>query len=448
MPYQKQLLYPLEGSEVGRSSGDRRARIAVTALLAAMLANGNFMPELTTILAGMAAFMLAGAAPLKRSLGLCLPLVVASLIGALITIVWGVFAWDALRATYIYVRVPLHLALGIAIIVRFQDLRILMNAIILAAAGLAVYFLFRYFTMSDQASESRYLLRLATAGGWNILPFAIGIAIYLMRVWVNRPLIVTQSVLIVVGLSVLTIILSQSRTAAVGAIVIVAFLFGMAPVRGYARIWTPLIILALFLLTTPALNFFLPIDVIGLIDESAPASVRELLAIDRLDQAGVNDYWRGYETFTAFHYVESRGPEAIAFGTGLHSLVPLRNLQLLQGEQSFGEIPVFHNLFSFALVRGGLVGIGLVGLFYTILAIPLQALAESPKRTIRLFGRLACGVHFSSILAIPATTGLLNATELAASTLVLIGAAIAVWDIERRNDVMRQNGPLFASYPL
>jgi hypothetical protein len=403
----------------------------VTVLLALLLANGNALPELTTMIAAVAAFAIGGAAAVQRGFLISVPIIAALVLGAIVTFAWGQFNLDAVRAAYIYLRVPAHLALGIAIILRYRDLRIVLNAVMLAAAVLSVYFIVRYILTPDIATQSRFVLRTTLAGGWILLPLAIGASVYILRTWRSRPMMWTIALFAVIGLCSITTLLSLSRTAATGAVVVLAFLLGLFPLRGYARIQTPLFIALLFVFTTPVLQSILPVDRLAMFDQGAPPVVRELMALDRLDRRGVNEYWRGYETFTAFNFVWSKGPAPTVFGTGLDSLVPLRDLQHLQGDQAFESIPLFHNMFSFALVRAGLLGVFAMGLLYVFLAIPLQRLAFSTAPGTRLFGRLACGVHFSALLSIPSTTGLINGTELASTILIVLGAAIAMDVVER-----------------
>lgn len=407
----------------------------MTVLLALLLANGNALPELTTMIAALAAFAIGGAAAVQRGLLISLPIIAALLLGAIVTVGWGQFNLDAVRASYIYLRVPAHLALGIAVILRYRDLRIVLNAVMIAAALLSVYFIARYILTPDIATQSRYVLRTTLAGGWILLPLAIGASVYILRTWRSRPMAWTVALFAVIGLCSITTLLSLSRTAATGAVVVLVFVFGLFPLRGYARVQTPLFIALLFVFTTPVLQTILPVDRLAMFDQGAPAVVRELLALDRLDRGGVNDYWRGYETFTAFDFVLSKGPAPTIFGTGLDSLVPLRDLQHLQGDSAFASIPLFHNMFSFGLVRAGLLGIFALGLLYVVLAIPLQRLAFSPEPATRQFGRLACGVHFSALISIPSTTGLINGTELASTVLIVLGAAVAM-------DVVAREVPL------
>lgn len=408
---------------VGAAAHDEGAKAIATTLLAAGLANGNRLPELLSVLAAVALVLLGRKLTLATTMRIVAPLLALLGVGAVVTILTGHLGLDALRAAYYVLRVPVWLGLGIALVVHFRDIRVPLNALMLAAVGLSVYFIGLYVTSPEIVAQGRYVLRTELAGGWLILPLGAAAAVYAL---ITQPRISAAGALwlgTVVVLAAATIVLSQSRTALVAGGMVFIGMAGLIPFRLYAWGVVPVIYAALFVLTTPILSMLLSVDLVSLLDYSAPAVLREVLALDRTAAGDINSFWRGYETFSAYNFVQGQGLWNTVFGTGLHSVVPLRELMLLQGS-TYAGIPVFHSLFSFAFVRAGVIGIILIGLQHVVLALPLQRLALSPIRQFRLLGRYGCGLHLAMLLSVPTTAGFLNQGEGGSTPLLALGLII------------------------
>ena len=408
---------------VASAARDGPTKAVVTVLLALGLSNGNTYAEALTVVAALGLLVLGRGPVLALTGRLMLPMLALIVLGAVVTAFTGSFGWDALRSTYYVLRLPILLGLGIAIVVYFRDIRVPLNALMLASVGLSLYFLFLYVTSPDIVAQGRYAVRTEIAGGWVILPLGAAAAIYAFATQTRQTLAGFAILALVVLLALATIILSQSRTALLAMGLVLIFMLGAVPTRFYALGIVPLLFLFLFLLTTPVLSMLFSLDLVNLFDFTAPDVVREILALDRTDRGEMNVFWRGYEAFTAFDFVRQGGPWDMAVGTGLHSRVPLRDLHMLQGDV-YDSIPTFHSLYSFSLVRGGLLGVLLVGLQHVALAVPLQKLAQSADRRFRLLGRFGCGVHLALLISVPTTAGLLNQGEGGSTPLVVLGLII------------------------
>ncbi|RZJ47478.1 MAG: hypothetical protein EON87_00580 [Brevundimonas sp.] len=402
----------------------RLEKPVVTVLLALFLANGNFNGELTTLLGLGAAIVLGGTAAFRSSARIAAPTLILLVLAGVVSLLAGRIGFDAARSMYTILRLPIYLALGIAIMIRYRDIRIPINALIIACVGLSLYFIQLYVTSPDIVAAGRYTLRTELAGGWNILPFGAAAALYVLMSNARLSRGAAIGLMGVIALALFTILLCQSRTALLGAIILAVFMVGLVPTRVYSMLVVPLVFTIIVCFTTPVLSMLISVDVVGMIDSVAPTAIRELLALDRMNPYEINNFWRGYETFSAFTYVDRQGALAVAFGTGLHTLVPLREIMLL-ADRSYAEIPHFHNMLSFSFLRGGVVGIILAGAQYVFMARPLQKLALTADPKLRLLGRMGMGIHLGLIVAIPATTGFLNQTELGASAVTMIGAIAA-----------------------
>ncbi|MFN3557894.1 MAG: hypothetical protein ACK4UQ_01310 [Brevundimonas sp.] len=418
----------------------RLEKPAVTVMLALFLANGNASPELTTILGLVAMVVVGGRAAVAASARIAAPTLILLVVAGLVTVAAGRLGFDAARSTYTILRLPIYLGLGIAVMVRYRDIRIPINALILACVGLSFYFIQLYVTSPDIVAAGRYTLRTELAGGWNILPFGAAAALYVLLSNSRLSRGAAFGLVGVILLALFTILLCQSRTALIGALFVGIFMAGLVPTRIYAFLIVPVVFTLIVCLTTPVLSMLVSVDVVGMIDAAAPASFRELLALDRMNPYEINNFWRGYETFSAFTFVESRGALSSAFGTGLHTLVPLRDIMMLQ-DRSYSDLPYFHNMLSFSFLRGGVLGIVLAGVQYVFMAKPLQALAMSAEPRLRLLGRMGMGIHFALIASIPATAGFLEQSELGATSLTAIGAIAACWALQSKAQAGQPGAP-------
>ena len=204
-------------------------------------------------------------------------------------------------------------------------------------------------------------------------------------------------------------------------------------------------LVCLFILTTPALYQFASPGGLTRISQTLPNALNELLPIDRATTADINNFWRGYETYSAFSYVSDQGPAAMLFGIGLHGAVVIPDTPPDLGLPLNDAIPIFHNGFSFAYVRAGAVGLALLMWQHVIVASRAKPLIRSQFRDVRFFGRLYCGLVILMITEIPTTTGLLNYDESGATSCIFLGFLVGFgWVLRRQaaNGVARPMNPL------
>jgi hypothetical protein len=222
--------------------------------------------------------------------------------------------------------------------------------------------------------------------------------------------------------------------------------FGFIPWHKAARFWIPAFLLILFVFTTPVLTQILGVSTVDTLSARVPDTIRELISIDSFNQAETNLYWRGYEGYQVYIFV-TESTSSLLWGTGLHSAVPLITMMELAGN-TYSAIPIFHSGFSFALVRGGLLGLGLFILQYAFLLVPIgDCLARKDLRNSgRGFMNLAYGVAITSAIAVPSTVGFFHFAELGATPSILLGLAAGAW-FSTRNIAERSHPNLRAHAP-
>ena len=371
---------------------------------------------------------------LARCLKLCWPLLAMMAIGLCVTVADGaVFERDALKGLWYTTRVPVYVTFGALAALRIPSLHWISNVLLLAGALLAIHFLLTYYTDPNVAGSDRLYIRSQIGHGNLTSAFAVVLAYYKFFIERDRGLLSGVVTFTAAAIMAGSIILADSRSHLYGQLFLLLFVLGLIPSAFFGRTVVLAVILCLFVLTTPALYQFVSPGELTAMSEKLPEALNELLPIDRATAADVNNFWRGYETFSTFSGVSGQGPTAISFGIGLHGAVIIPDTPRDLGDPLNDAIPIFHSGFSFAYVRAGLVGLALFMWQHVIFASRARPLIRSQLRDVQFFGRLYCGLLILMITEIPTTTGLLNYDESGATSCIFLGFLIGFgWVLQHR----------------
>jgi hypothetical protein len=294
--------------------------------------------------------------------------------------------------------------------------------ILIAAATIGVYsaadYVYRFYTDPMVAYYSREDIR-NNLGTGSLLVWLVPCLLFLLwrhfRGPIDRLIMLSAS-----ALAVAAIVLSTSRSAylSIAAFALVLWL----PTRrmNLVRMAILPILIVLLTVTTPFIAHMMGMPV--LIDLT-DTPLREL-APPPFDMGRINEQWRGFETWRAFDFVSEEGVRATLWGLGIVAEVPLGLTQTLAG-QITQQIPVFHNGFSFAFVRAGLVGLFLYFWLARSLASSMVDHLQKGEEDGVLLTRVGLACLLVLIVGTPTIGGFFNPDEIGAVAFFFIGGALA-----------------------
>lgn len=338
----------------------------VTLILSGLWVSVELLPTEYSILLFivLALFFGAGKIIFWQSLKILLPALCLLSISTIVSIIQMEFSRDSIKGIYYLIRPIIIFIFGFSVgrIYSVNELTIV-KSVIIATIFLSLFYITKYYVLDGASIYDRMILRSTVGAGYITVAVGIGLAaIYLLR---GEMLMLSCTAL---ALGSTCIFLSDSRTSLIASII---FAFSsIITLMGTRRI----IVLIFFILvftTTPYLSLIIPDWRLGEIIYSIPQSASELISIDRIDEAEINDGWRGYETFRAFDYILKQGLPSILFGSGLHSKVPLL-IDIELGGEIMSAIPIFHNGFAFIFVRAGFFGLLLYLLQLIVIASTIK----------------------------------------------------------------------------
>jgi hypothetical protein len=382
-------------------------------------------------------------AAIARSLKLCGPLIVLTAVGLCVTVTDGsLFQRDTLKGLWYATRLPVYVTFGVLAALRVPSLRWISNVLLLAGALLAILFLVTYYMDARASGGDRLYVRSQIGHGNLTSAFALALACY--KFLIEKDISPLSGMLVLAATAIMTasIILADSRSYLYGEIFLLLIVFGIIPPALFGRAAVAMALVCLFILTTPALYQFVSPGELRQISETLPDALNEPLPIDRVTAADINNFWRGHETYNAFSYVSGQGPAAVLFGIGLHGAVVIPDTPHDLGDPLNDAIPIFHNGFSFAYVRAGLVGLALFMWQHVKFASRAIPLIRSQLREVRFFGRFYGGLVILMITEIPTTTGFLNYDESGATSCISLGFLIGFGWFLQRHDPSRVLSPV------
>ena len=364
------------------------------------------------------------------------PTIALTMIASFVTIYYSVFDYNTMKG-FGYCLLPVVYAMaGFIISNADDDQESLANIFIISSAAVSLYYIYQYYSLGNVDAESRFYIRSTIGKGFAICPVGLALAIYLASTNIDaykKALYAVVMPIIAYG-----IYISESRTGIIGIIIILVSIFKIIQQKMLTMLSIPAIVL-LFIFTTPAISVIFSDPTYAL--RHLPLGLQEVISIDYLTERDVTGHWRGFETFRAYQFMEKSGIIAWVIGTGLHRTVPiniLRTWKILLGGHELDSIPIFHNGFSFIVVRAGAIGLVLFAVQIVKLCKMSGLTSQRPGWRHSLFGSLALAMVALMIVSTPTTAGLYNPGEEGAIAGIIFGIAIRFASLPARS-----NGPLF-----
>lgn len=378
--------------------------------------------------------------PFIRPLFLMLcPWLLFIILGLSISLSDGEIGFGTLKGFWYESRVPVFIIFGALLALQVKSGLWIIKVLITAGILLALQFIIAYVSDPNVASVAdRYYVRshIGTGG----LGIALALTVAIAWLWTSKNLTLKTRVLLLFMCSILfsSIFLANSRSSFITIALISLISLRIFPLAGFARGVIPVLLIILVFLSTPEIELFVQPDALQRYAASAPEGISELIPINRETDYEMQNYWRGFETYLAFSHIKNYGTIASLAGAGLHDVVKAPPESHFQEELN-NEIPIFHNGFSFIVVRGGLIGIVLFIMQCSIFASRSVVLTTSPDNFKRFFGYFTCGLLLASILQIPTIAGFINYHEEGSTSCILIGYAMGLSMIERNPKVSKSS---------
>jgi len=399
--------------------------LVATGFLTAVFAAHTFAsPELVSVLLTGAVLLASLRFPEKLAQPLILmsPLLIMLMVGFSATIFNPGSTIDTVRSAWYIFRLPVIFISGYFIGIFLRSPLPVLWALVLVGTFAGADYVLRYVTdpIAMLSGTPRVYIRRHVGYGDIVTHLAVPAALMLAS-W-SRRLATAIFATIAMVVCVAAIVLSTSRSA---WLVILLVLVAWATPFRLRPLWIPAaltLFLAALLLTTPivaqtlgqeSLVSYLP----GPFNEMNPGFYDNWFQL--------NKHWRGFETYMAFEQYFTGNTFALVFGQGYAVQAPLGGIAMRLGaSETWTELPVFHNGFSFVFLRTGLIGFVLYGvLLVTMLTLMVRAQFHGATRALSALG---VGFWVFAVYATPTLKGLFDAGDTSALMLTIAGAAIAM----------------------
>lgn len=320
------------------------------------------------------------------------------------------------KGVYYLLRFPVFFILGSYLAQSTSD-RGFETAVIIVGSLLGLEYIAKYLSDPIVFHASREYIRNEIGTGSILTWLALGIAALRLA---RGPKSSRYRKLILAGIIAVTttsMILSTSRTAFVFTALTAVSALMVNRTRLTGLFTLSVIVLSYwFFAYTPFIDI-----VFGLHGSALQIGLfSEISAPEFNGMSFFNEHWRGYETAQAFRYVfeDAHQTAAVMLGTGLSSQVDLGLVQTLGGS-TLREIPIFHNAYSFAFVRGGILGVCAFVAAILILAVQVKRLSVT-KTNLAVIS-LAC--LLMALLSVPTTASILNPGKIGPVLALVFGFA-------------------------
>lgn len=346
----------------------------------------------------------------------------------------GIF-FNTLKGAYYITRPLIYLLCGFLIAIELRSPQIILRLFFIAGLFSASQYLVDFFTTPGALTAERTFVRREIGHGDVLI--SISLAIWTCILWRGKAVVGfsrTVSAVLFVPLFA-AIVLSQSRSLLILAILYTPAFTRFVPRQFLAIFLVPVLMICEFIFTTPALGYLVGSNELAGVIDSLPAFINENVSLDRSDLASINEFWRGYETFYSFRYVNDQGLIYQLLGTGLASEAPLP-IEIRLGEDLFSSIPIFHSGFSLIFVRSGIVGVGLVIWQIAIFAKDAARLTYLEGNTA-LIGHLGIGSAIIVCLTTPTVAGLFNYSGTTTLLFAIASGLATIAFSERRKNASR-----------
>lgn len=392
--------------------------LAVAAVAADFLA-AIFMPREAHFLLNASALVLLCAFRVDvfvRNAPLVWPLAVICLMSVAVTIFVPGNMYDLMKGGLYILRAPMYLLLGAMISGVANGPQLLVKGAVAGAWISSAHYIWRYIQDPNISVGNRTYLRKTLGTGSVLWGPIIGLFMARPKMvaanGVRLNLIATLGIVMVAGW------LSTSRSTLLAA-VLIFFAMRVGIKQENTLSFLLLAIIFLFLLiTTPILAMLgLPVGYQWLQDLP---NFGEMAPVRQGTLQGINNGWRGHETYLAFEQIFEGGGLSVLVGSGLASTVHL-GFSLSSKGVLISDIPIFHNGFSYLFVRAGLLGLLLYAIQFVVLA---SHMLRAPwGNGYQYFGS---GLLLFMALSTASVSGLFNPDETGSTLLMLIGALAAI----------------------
>ncbi|MEM6785221.1 MAG: hypothetical protein AAF624_15985 [Bacteroidota bacterium] len=355
---------------------------------------------------------------------------------------------DVLRDVWYIGKIPIVLGVGYLFAARIGALSTVLATYAVGALCLALPHVLQFVVDPSLLSLSTGTLRNRVGAGFVLTAF-VPVVLWLAR-REGVPVLEKQPWLwkACVGLSVLSLILSFSRTYAICLILMALSPLFVRQVRAIrskrqASVWRRAALVVLLLgVGVGWMQFAQQSNLVQFVDKVANSLV-EITIQNQTDPEARNENWRGFEMYRAVRQYAEGSPVERLVGTGLGTKVDL-GIRIPLGDRYFRYIPLLHNGYGMLLVKTGLIG----AILYLLVFVQfLRRARHLGRRTThgetRLAAMICVGCTLSVLLATLVISGLLNPYAMDAAGLLLGSSLFVLHSAEqaRRDSTPAQASP-------
>lgn len=334
------------------------------------------------------------------------------------TLAYPAPAGDVVKGLYYLLRPMVYIIVGATFLQSIGNIGRFGYALTLGALLSAAFYTFKYTIDPNVAISSRFYIREYIGKGsvaWGVA--AVFLILCMRFVRLNIGSVVLCSLALALILYAIVISTSRSYLAQIAILLLATAVPFPSKITRVAIVGSLTIVW--LLCSTPLLRQ-LGLDVDYSVLQPIPL-IGEIAPVDQNTFEGINLGWRGYEVVVAFRSIFDQGWVATMFGVGAGQTVRL-GFWFSSGSVLVDDLPVFHNIFTFLMVRSGFMGIILFFVISLGVASRFIVRYASNDREIELARKFAFGLlvfhgYYSSV-----ASGIYNVEEQGAIIGLCLGA--------------------------
>ncbi|WP_271165521.1 hypothetical protein ACETKC_16490 [Brevundimonas intermedia] len=355
----------------------------------------------------------------KNGLYATTPIIGIVLLGSASAVFNNFPIYDIFRDAFYWFRLIPMIYCGY-ILGRHLSAKQLLTSLAFSASMLATFYSINFFLTSNSGELSREALRLKIGRGnaeW-FYGFAASIILLLeSRRHKNSPL----PYLAFASMIAIAAAVSNSRTAFITIIILTLSVTSIIGTRIVAYILAPFCAVAFAILSTPIHSLMFGSFIADHFHQM-PRSVSELITLDQKNFVDINEYWRSFESMSAYNTYLAGNVFQYIFGHGFGQQFSI-GINFTRLGETYSTLPISHNAIPYVLIKSGLLGLVLYCLF---IFINLRAGLLECKRALtpmhRAIGGLIVGIAAFWLISTPTTRGFV---DLGATGLTVCGALIS-----------------------
>ncbi|CAB3804535.1 hypothetical protein [Paraburkholderia caffeinilytica] len=296
----------------------------------------------------------------------------------------------------------------------------LFKAILIAGAVVSLFHVIRLLTSTEASDSSLDSVRDNVGHGYMISTLALSVALFYLRA--GRVSITTRFFcLIVSGLTFVSHFSAYSRILWIFSALLLLCFVGVAT-RLSAK--NALIVIAILCLGLGAV-FAVSSSKAGSGDATQSLvakfenSFQEVNIRDYDDVEGINNNWRGYESFVALRQYSQADLLHLLLGQGFGSSVDL-GIDITLGGERTSTAPIVHNGFVYVIFKVGAVGLAMYGIFLLWVLKKSYEVERFYRGALgNISGTLAVAIAWIFIVTSFFITGIFNKAILSSTIIVL-----------------------------